>query len=81
MGTISISGFHDAADAGQTELRALVASGAEAKFQVTFPDESSIAFAGFVKKYNFAETSVNAALSFSVDIRCTGKPTYAEHSA
>ena len=81
LGTISISGFHDATDAGQTELRALVASGAEAKFQVTFPDESSIAFAGFVKKYNFAETSVNAALSFSVDIRCTGKPTYADHSA
>jgi len=81
LGTISISGFHDAADEGQTELRALVASGAEAKFQVTFPDESSITFAGFVKKYNFAETSVNAALSFSVDIRCTGKPAYTEPSA
>lgn len=78
LGTISISGFHDVADAGQKELRTLVSSGAEATFKITFPDTSTIEFSGFVKKYNFAETSVNAALSFSVDIRCTGKPAYTE---
>ena len=77
-GTLTISGFKEAADQGQARLRELHASGAVTAFRIAYPDHSAATFRAFVKKFNFAEAAVSGALSWTVDLRVSGRPTYVE---
>ncbi len=77
-GTLSIGGFKEPTDAGQAKLVELYASGAVVEWTVSYSDGSSAAFQGFIKKFNFNETTTNGALGWSVDIRISGGVTYSE---
>lgn len=77
-GTLTIGGFKEASDQGQAKLRELHASGEIAPFRITYPDDSSVTFRAFVKKFNFAEAAVSSALSWTTDLRMSGRPNYVE---
>lgn len=77
-GTLTISGFKEATDQGQAKLRELHASGTVTAFRISYPDDSSATFSAFVKKFNFAEAAVSGALSWTVDLRVSGRPNYVE---
>jgi predicted secreted protein len=78
MGTVTVSGFKDAADAGQAKMRELVASGEIATWIVEYPDGDKAEFDAFVKKYNFGEMATNNAISWTADLRISGQVTFTE---
>ena len=78
MGTVTVSGFKAAADAGQAKMRELVASGEIATWIVEYPDGDKAEFDAFVKKYNFGEMATNNAISWTADLRISGQVTFTE---
>lgn len=75
MGEVTVEGFFDADNAGQTCLRSLYASGGITPFTVTFPDQSRASFTAFVKGYSLGAASVDGAIAFSAVLRLTGGVT------
>lgn len=71
-GELTLEGFFDKDNAGQTLLRTLYASGDKAYFTVEFPDQSEASFAAFVKEVGMGAFEVDAALGFSCVLRVTG---------
>lgn len=73
MGEVTVEGFFDANNAGQTALRALYQSGEKVPFTVTFPDASAAIFTAFVKAWSLGAASVDGAVGFTAVLRlCSG---------
>ena len=77
-GEVEISGYHDAADAGQKGIRSAFASGASGAFEVAFPDGTTVSFSGFVKSHSIGSAEVDGAIGFGAVIRISGPVTVAE---
>lgn len=77
MGEVTLEGFFDAGNAGQSALRALYQSGAACPFTVAFPDASTAAFSAFVKSWSLGAASVDGAVGFTAVLRLCGGVTVA----
>ncbi len=77
-GTIELEGYHDAGDAGQKAVREAFASGEICTFRVSFPDGSTAAFSGFIKKHAIGSAEVDGAIGFGAVIRVSGPVTVTE---
>ena len=75
LGEVTLEGFFEPSNAGQTALRSLYASGAATAFTVTFPDASAASFTAFVKSYALGAASVDGAVGFTAVLRLTGGVT------
>ena len=75
MGEVTLEGFFEPGNAGQTALRALYASGASTPFTVTFPDETAVSFSAFVKSYALGAAQVDGAVGFTAVLRLLGGVT------
>ena len=71
-GELSLSGYHDAASAGQATMRALYASGASGYFWVTFPDQTVVAFTAYVKSHTAGAADVDGIVGFGCTLRISG---------
>ena len=71
-GEVELSGYHDAGDAGQKELRAAYAQGVTGAFQVDFPDGTQVRFSGFVKSHTIGAAEVDGAVGFGATVRISG---------
>lgn len=74
-GEVTLAGYHDKTDAGQTALRAAYASGAAGAFLVSFPDGTTAAFSAFVKGYKLGAAEIDKAVEFEITLRLTGAVT------
>lgn len=77
LGEVTLEGFHEAGEAGQSKLRALYESGAAAPFTVTFPDATAVTFSAFVKAHALGAAQVDGAVGFTAVLRLTGGVTLA----
>ncbi|MBQ9263739.1 MAG: hypothetical protein IJ189_05950 [Clostridia bacterium] len=75
LGEVTIEGFHDKGNDGQTLLRSLYQSGQAVPFTVTFPDTSAVSFTAFVKSHALGAASVDGAVGFTAVLRLTGGVT------
>ena len=75
MGEVTLEGFFEPGNAGQTALRALYESGAPTPFTVTFPDETTVSFSAFVKSYALGAAQVVGAVGFTAVLRLLGGVT------
>ena len=75
MGEVTLEGFYEPTNQGQTALRTLYASGAAVPFTVTFPDASALSFNAFVKSHAVGAASVDGAVGFTAVLRLTGGVT------
>ena len=75
LGEVTLEGFLDAGNAGQTALRTLYQSGASTSFTVTFPDNTAVSFTAFVKSYALGAAQVDGAVGFSAVLRLIGGVT------
>ena len=71
-GTVELTGFFVAGDAGQTALRTAYASGAAGNFEIDFPDGTSATFSAFVKGFSIGSAEVGGAIGFGANLRITG---------
>ncbi len=76
-GEVTVEGFYEKTNAGQSKLRALYGSGEAVPFTVTFPDASSVTFTAFVKSIAMGAASVDGAIGFSAVLKLTGGVTVA----
>ena len=72
MGEITLEGFFDSDQTGQSTLRTLYASGAVVPFTVTFPDESTVTFSAFVKSHSLGAAEVDQVVGFTAVLRVCG---------
>ena len=75
MGEVTLEGFYEPTNQGQTALRTLYLSGAAVPFTVTFPDASALSFTAFVKSHAVGAASVDGAVGFTAVLRLTGGVT------
>ena len=71
-GELPLTGYHDAANTGQSTMRTLYASGASGYFWVTFPDQTTIAFNAYVKGYSDGSADVDGIVGFGCTLRISG---------
>ena len=71
-GELSLSGYHDAANTGQSTMRALYASGVSGYFWVTFPDQTVVAFTAYVKSHTAGAADVDGIVGFGCTLRISG---------
>ena len=71
-GELPLSGYHDAANTGQSTMRTLYASGASGYFWVTFPDQTTVAFNAYVKGYSDGPADVDGIVGFGCTLRISG---------
>lgn len=71
-GELSLSGYHDGADAGQDTMRSLYTSGALGYFWVTFPDRTTVAFNAYVKSHTSGAADVDGIVGFGCSLRISG---------
>jgi len=71
-GTLNISGFHDADDTGQAQMRTLYGSGATGYFWVTLPDGVHVIFTARVMGYEAGSADQDAAVMFAASLRISG---------
>ena len=76
-GTVSISLNWLFDDAGQTALLAAKAARTEQSFRITYSDDSTMTFDGYVKTFSGPTASVDGKLSASLVIKITGDITIA----
>ena len=74
-GEVTLSGFHEKGDAGQTALRAAYDSGETGAVEVVFPDGTAVTFSACVKGYTVGAAEVNGAVGFGAALRITGPVT------
>lgn len=72
MGEVTLEGYFDASQTGQTTLRTLYSSGAAVPFTVTFPDQTAFTFSAFVKSYAVGAAEVDQVVGFTAVLRLTG---------
>lgn len=71
-GEVTLTGYYDATLTAQATMRTLYGSGASGYFWVTFPDQTTVAFTGFVKGYTAGSADVDGLVGFGAVIRVTG---------
>lgn len=76
-GELALEGFFLPGDGGQQKLMTLYAGRETERFQIVFPDQTTIGFSAFVKGYSIGAAEVNGALRFSAVLRLTGAATMA----
>ena len=81
-GEVSLSGFMDGEDEGQTKLYTLMGTGASADCVITFPTTIGYkwTFTGIVTAFSTSE-DVDNPITFSATIRVSGAPVLAKVSA
>lgn len=77
LGEVTLEGFYDSTQTGQTTLRALYASGAVVPFTVTFPDSSTVTFSAFVKSHAVGAAEVDQVVGFTAVLRISGGVVFA----
>lgn len=78
VGDVTVSGFLDGADAGQTQMYALLNSQAQTNFEIEFPAAigKTWSFAGYVVGFT-TSADVGDAITFEATIAVTGQATLA----
>lgn len=71
-GEVTLEGYFDSAQAGQTLLYTLYATGAAAPFTVTFPDGTAFTFTAFVRSVAAGAAEVDQVVGFTAVLRLTG---------
>ena len=71
-GEVTLEGYFDSTQAGQTLLRTLYASGAAVPFTVTFPDETAFTFSAFVRSFSIGAAEVDQVVGFTTVLRLIG---------
>lgn len=71
-GELSLSGYHDAASAGQATMRTLYSSSVSGYFWVTFPDQTVVAFTAYVKSHTAGAADVDGIVGFGCTLRISG---------
>ena len=71
-GELSLTGYHDGADAGQDTMRSLYTSGALGYFWVTFPNGTVVAFTAYVKSHTAGAADVDGIVGFGCTLRVSG---------
>ena len=74
-GEVTVEGYYDSDNTGQTLLRTLYFSGASQTFKVVFPDESGVSFTAYVKSVSLGSARVDQPVAFAATLRITGKVT------
>lgn len=74
-GEVTVEGFYEKTNAGQSKLRSLYQSGEAVPFTVTFPDASAVSFSAFVKSVSLGAASVDGAIGFSAVLKLSGGVT------
>ena len=77
LGEVTLEGFFESGNAGQTVLRTLYQSGASAPFTVTFLDGTAASFSAFLKSYALGAAQVDRAVGFTAVLRGIGGVTVA----
>ena len=77
LGEVTLEGFFESGNAGQTALRTLYQAGSSVPFTVTFPDQSAVSFSAFVKSYALGAAQVDGAVGFTAVLRLLGGVTVA----
>ena len=75
LGEVTLEGFFEAGNAGQTALRTLYQAGTSTAFTVTFPDNTAVSFTAFVKSYALGAAQVDGAVGFTAVLRLLGGVT------
>lgn len=75
-GEITLEGFLDKDQTGQTTLRGLYLSGETAAFAVTFPDGETISFSALVRAFSTGAAEVDNPVLFRCVLRITGAATF-----
>ena len=75
LGEVTLEGFFESGNTGQTALRTLYQSGASTAFTVTFPDSTTASFSAFVKSYALGAAQVDGAVGFTAVLRLLGGVT------
>lgn len=77
-GEVSVSGYLDTEDEGQSELYTFIESGEEVDVEIRFPKKmgKSWTFKAVVTKYS-TSVEVEDAVTFDASLKVSGKPTLA----
>ena len=75
LGEVTLEGFFEAGNAGQTALCTLYQAGTSTAFTVTFPDSTAVSFTAFVKSYALGAAQVDGAVGFTAVLRLLGGVT------
>ncbi len=78
-GEVTVSGYFDSADAGQSALDTAFEAGSEDTYVITFPATigATFSFSAIITKYNAGEANLEDPLSFELTLKVVGKPTLA----
>lgn len=71
-GEVTLTGYLDASLTAQATMRTLYGTGANGYFWVTFPDQTTVAFTGYVKGYTAGSADVDGIVGFGAVLRITG---------
>lgn len=76
-GEITMTGFYDNVDVGQTALKAAIDAGTLDTYVITFPAAigSTWTFTGIVTKFKAGEATLEDPLTFEVTVKVSGVPT------
>ena len=74
-GELTLEGYFDSTQAGQTLLCSLYLSGAAVPFTVTFPDGTAVSFNAFVRSVSVGAAEVDQVVGFTAVLRLTGAIT------
>lgn len=80
-GEVTLEGYFDSTQTGQTLLRTLYASGNAATFTVTFPDGTAFSFPAFVRSFSIGAAEVDQVVGFTAALRLTGAVTQEDEDA
>lgn len=76
-GEVTVAGYYDSEDAGQTALDTAFESGAEETYTIEFPAAigASFSFPGIVTNVKIGEANLDDPLGFEATLKVSGKPT------
>jgi len=75
-GELSLTGFFDKTDVGQTALRTGFGTGTAAATVITFPASNGVvSFQSWVKSYSLGAADVDGIVGFAATLRITGAVT------
>lgn len=71
-GELSLVGYHDATNTGQSTMRSQYETGALGYYWVTFPDGTTVAFSAYVKSHTTGAADVDGIVGFGCTLRISG---------
>lgn len=71
-GELTLTGYHDAENAGQTLCRTLYGTGASGYYWIEFSDGAQVIFTAYLKSYTAGSADVDGLVGFGATLRITG---------